>query len=121
MNNSTAKASCHFVTLTKDQVGICGAELHPEKPFTEIDACNLIPNWHVLNEAEKESVRLAHNCEPIKRIFTPPSQSNPLFDWPYYLDANNNYSFSDSELEKDFSNASKASQVKHDIITSPYL
>lgn len=102
MDNSSAIRSNFFVDLTKDEVGVCGATLHPDRVFSPTYAEEKIPNFHQLSSKIQAAIYRAHTRSHIRDLFRPPDEHNELFNWPYYLDPHNNHQFSEPSLEQDF-------------------
>lgn len=102
IQNSSADKQCLYVDLIKDEVGICGATLHPDREFTDTIAKQLIPNWDHLNKKQQNAINRAHTRKHIRNLFRQPEKYNKEFDWPYYIDDKNNDMFSDTELEGRF-------------------
>ena len=113
MGPSGADRECHYVTMKHDDVGPCGVDINPTRPFTATDLDELIPDHSKCSLEERTRFTQAH-AGHIGKLFDPPP-SRAEFHWPYYVHQTTG-EFVTADLEERFWQALEArpGKMRHD-------
>jgi len=87
MNRTPSKREIHYLDLETDGVGICGVSSHPDRPFTDKDLVELLPEGvpeKMMPQVRQDFID-AHDGS-IGQLFRTPKTINGAYLWPVYVD-----------------------------------
>jgi len=102
MANSAAQEVCAFAKIVKvGRLGNRGIKLDPTRIISMEDVSSLVPNGNSLPKKIKKAFVRAHG-KHVANLFREPTEDNPLFFYPFYLQSQHGNISEEENIEINF-------------------